>query len=99
MKYVILRPVAGGVDFPVFCVNPLTHEKLAAAFAPACVPISAGFCEVYATTPRAKWRTFGFSNSLGLEPGKLDAAIIEGLSNATDFLALRDSAVPARVSA
>jgi hypothetical protein len=93
MKYVMLRPLKPGTDFPVFCLAPQTHAMLASRFAGDARPIAAGFCEFYAADGAAKVRTFGFSNSLNLGPGRLDAALIEGFYNGT--LAMNKEAVPA----
>lgn len=80
MKYVRLRPHTEGPAVLLFCTAPMTHRKLALAFAHEGVAISAGFCRQDA---EGRWSTFGDSSSLCLGPLPEDAALITGMVRGT----------------
>lgn len=80
MKYVMLQHRTDGYRQPVFCVAPLTHGELAAAFARTHTPASAGFCEVL---PGGLVHTCGYSASLNLKPAAEDAGLIAASLRAT----------------
>jgi hypothetical protein len=78
MKYIIVDH--DGIEQAYFCVAPVTHSDLAAAWRrePARV-VSAGFCEF---TPEGV-RTFGYSVSLRMGPRAVDAGIIRAFYQET----------------
>lgn len=84
MKYVMLKPLDGGMPQPVFAVAPMKHDALAAAFKDTHRPVSAGFFEF---DRMGRGRTSGHSESLGLSPGADDAYFIEAMIRATLELA------------
>jgi hypothetical protein len=81
MKYLIIQE-SDGSEFPVFCVAPLTHAQLAAAFRPddRRRVVAAGFVEFLASGAAL---VFGRSESLQLGPRPKDAALITALTMAT----------------
>jgi hypothetical protein len=86
MKYLIIRD-EHGLETPVFCLAPKTHEQMATAWrrdANSRV-VSAGFCEIFPTLPdeMPRVRTFGFSSSLNIGPRPQDARIIAGFYKLT----------------
>lgn len=85
MKYVVLHPITErGLTQVLFCVAPTTHAQLAAAHAATHAPVSAGYIDV-ARGPDGgpAVRTFGRSDSLGLEPRAQDARLIGQMMRAT----------------
>lgn len=84
MKYVRLRPHTDGPAVLLFCTAPMTHRKLAQAFAHEGAALSAGFCRQEAD---GRWSTFGDSSSLCLGPLPEDAALITGMVRGTAAMA------------
>jgi len=82
MKYAIIQDIDSGLEFPVFCLAPRTHEEMATAWRPDPQKrrvVSAGFC--YFT--RHQVTTYGHSQSLNLGPRQDDARIIAAYYRAT----------------
>lgn len=86
LKYVRLTPAnslhAAEGDRFVFCVAPCTHRQLAELHAATHTAISAGYCQVKGTDPKAI-EAYGESESLHLKPAPGDAALLTAHARAT----------------